>query len=232
VHAFDDASLIETLETQPQMVLTCQRLATGLPVAVSPITLKPRFNPDATSGGELDQQGEPPPEADPRQRALLSAVWLLGSVCGLSTPGTYAATYFETVGNLGIMQTATEPTRGVSPSSSVESVFPAYHVLADLAAFRGKEIRVLQTESPPTACGLVTEESPHRCLLANLTPYPIQLALDHGFGRARVRMLNPSNLAEATQQAVRFRSNPGEIVEDGRRFNLPPYSYIHIQEQQ
>ncbi|HUV12780.1 MAG TPA: hypothetical protein VMY18_03995, partial [Acidobacteriota bacterium] len=231
LHAFDDASMVETLETQPQMVLSCQRLAPGLPVTVSPITLRPRFNPDATSPEALDQPGEPPPEADPRQHALFSAVWLLGSVCGLSIPGTYAATYFETVGNLGVMQTATEPTRGVGPPSPGESVFPTYHVLADLAGFRDQEIWVLETESPPSVCGLVTEESPRRCSLANLTPYPMQLELDQGFGRVRVRTLDPSTLAEATQNEGRFRSNPGRILPEGKRFDLPPHSYIHVQEQ-
>ena len=67
VHAFDDASLMETPETQATMVASARRLARGLPVAVSPITLKPRYNPYAT-GPERDlPPGDLPPQVDPRQ---------------------------------------------------------------------------------------------------------------------------------------------------------------------
>ncbi len=231
VHAFDDASMVETLETQTQMVLSCQRLAPGLPIAVSPITLKPRFNPDATSPEESVQSGNLPSQADTRQRSLFSAGWLLGSVCRLSVPGTYSATYFETTGCLGIMETEPGLTRSECSFSTAGGVFPNYHVLADLADFQDQEIRVLESENPLSACGLVNEESPRQCLLANLTPYPLQLELDLSFGHLRVRKLDASSLAEAEHNADQFRSNPGEILTEGRKFDLPPYAYIRAQEK-
>ncbi len=45
VHAFDNASLVETLEVQPVVIASARRYAGGLPVTVSPITLKPRLMP-------------------------------------------------------------------------------------------------------------------------------------------------------------------------------------------
>ena len=47
-HAFDNASLVETLEVQGKAVESARRLGKGLPVRTSPVTLKMRFNPYAT----------------------------------------------------------------------------------------------------------------------------------------------------------------------------------------
>ena len=57
VHAFDNRSLVETLEAQPMVVDSARRLANGLPVIVSPITLKPRFNPYATGPAPVTPPG-------------------------------------------------------------------------------------------------------------------------------------------------------------------------------
>ncbi|MEJ7709388.1 MAG: hypothetical protein WKF84_05905 [Pyrinomonadaceae bacterium] len=47
VHAFDDASLVETLEALPSVIESARQFVGQLPISVSPVTLKPRFNPDA-----------------------------------------------------------------------------------------------------------------------------------------------------------------------------------------
>ncbi|MGH2589927.1 MAG: hypothetical protein ACRDGW_03920, partial [Actinomycetota bacterium] len=44
VHAFDDLSLVETLEAQAETIRSAAALADGRPVIVSPITLRRRFN--------------------------------------------------------------------------------------------------------------------------------------------------------------------------------------------
>ena len=55
-HAFDTQSLMETFEAQAATVRSAQQFAAGKPVHISPLTLRPRFNPAAT---------EPEPEAGP-----------------------------------------------------------------------------------------------------------------------------------------------------------------------
>ena len=56
VHAFDDLSIVETLGVQAATVESARALAGDRPVVVGPITLRPRFNPNATAP-------EPPPAA-------------------------------------------------------------------------------------------------------------------------------------------------------------------------
>src|SRR5581483_7287734 len=73
-HAFDDASLFETLSVQGETVLSAHTLFPGVPALVGPVTLRPRFNAAATEPERVPPDGLPP-QVDPRQRTLLAAAW-------------------------------------------------------------------------------------------------------------------------------------------------------------
>ena len=79
-HTFDHASLMETLPIQAQVVLNARRIHGVLPVAISPVTLKRRFNPNATGPEKAAEPGELPAQVDARQMSLFGAVWTLGSL--------------------------------------------------------------------------------------------------------------------------------------------------------
>lgn len=80
VHAFDNASRVETLATQAAAVASTRRLAGERPVIVSPVTLKPRHNPYATGPVPPVPPGALPPQVDPRQMSLFAAGWTVGSL--------------------------------------------------------------------------------------------------------------------------------------------------------
>ena len=61
VHAFDNSSLMETLEAQAITVESTRQFTDGLPIAVTPVTLLARFNPNATG-----PEPEPAPGRTPR----------------------------------------------------------------------------------------------------------------------------------------------------------------------
>jgi hypothetical protein len=46
VHAADEDSMVETAEGVRAVIRTARSFAAGRPVVVSPISLRPRFNPD------------------------------------------------------------------------------------------------------------------------------------------------------------------------------------------
>jgi hypothetical protein len=96
-HATDDLILIENMAAQGDTVRSARVLAPGLPVHVSPVTLKSRFNAVATSGSS-----SPSPPADHRQATSLVAGWSLGSLKYLAEAGVSSVTYFETTGPGGI----------------------------------------------------------------------------------------------------------------------------------
>ncbi len=71
VHAFDNASLVKTLPAQAATVASARAIAGDLPLAIGPITLKPRFNSAATGPEPERGPDELPSQVDPRQTSPL-----------------------------------------------------------------------------------------------------------------------------------------------------------------
>src|SRR5690606_21576822 len=145
VHAFDHRSLVETLEVQATTVESARGFAAGAAIAVSPITLKPRFNPNATRPEPEPPPGHLPPPVDPRQMSLFGAAWTLGSLKYLSEAGAQSLTYYETCGWRGILQGLWAPPLPHQFPARAGEVFPLYHVLCDVTEMKGAQ--VLQTTS-------------------------------------------------------------------------------------
>lgn len=94
VHAIDDEAVLDNVRAQPAVVASSKELYAGLPVAISPVTLRPLFN--AWSDDPDGRSSEAPP--DPRQFGRFATVWTLGSVKQLAAAGSEAVTYHESVG--------------------------------------------------------------------------------------------------------------------------------------
>ncbi|MGO9111097.1 MAG: hypothetical protein ACLP9L_17885 [Thermoguttaceae bacterium] len=232
VHAFDNLSLVESLESQPQMV-ACARAFAGASIAVAPITLKPQFNPDATAATAPLLPSELPPEVDPRQCSLFAAGWTLGSVAQLTAAGTEIATYFETTGWLGVMETESGSPLPEKFPSTPGSVFPMYHVLADLAEAAGSTVRFLETDPSRGIQGLLLEaRDRRRLLIANPTEEAkvVWLPAELHEGRAswRLRLLDQANLADACSQPDEFRRTAGQSFTSDC-IELPPHAYANLE---
>ena len=235
VHAFDNLSLVESLESQPQMV-ACGQAFAGASIAVGPITLKPQFNPDATAATAPLLPGELPPEVDPRQCSLFAAGWTLGSVAQLTAAGTDIATYFETTGWLGVMETESGSPLPEKFPSTPGMVFPMYHVFADLADAADARACCVETESPLAIQGLFWESSGHRRLLvANLTETTkaVHLPTELFDGRSAwwLRLLDQANLAKACTQPEEFRRTAGERIA-ANYIELQPYGYASLNTEE
>jgi hypothetical protein len=99
VHAFDDQSLIETLEAQRYTVQSARKLYPDKKIRISPISFHMRWNPNAT--GPRKRLREPTGWTDKRQFTLFCAFWFLFSLKYLSESGASSYTYFELSGNNG-----------------------------------------------------------------------------------------------------------------------------------
>ncbi len=170
VHAFDDASLIETLEAQTDVVRTARSLAAGGQVAVSPVTLKMRWNPNATAPPAPTPPGELPADVDGRQREPITAVWTLGSVKYLAEAGADSVTYYRTVGLRGVMEReAGSEVPAKWPSQPLER-YPVYDALALLAGAGDAQVVRCTSDAPLRAIGLALRQgATRRLLLMNLT---------------------------------------------------------------
>lgn len=175
VHATDTASLVETLQTQAEMVTCARAIAEERPVLVSPVTLRPRFNPNAMAEGDL-----PPARVDPRQATPFPAGWTLGSIAALAAGGAWSTTYFETTGARGVMDVQGGP-------------YPVWSVFRDLAHAKAGEITLLESDAPLRLLGVVAEGSGgSQAMLANLTGEAQPMSLEGMTGAdARRLVLGP-----------------------------------------
>lgn len=101
VHAFDNLSLCETLQAQGETIDSAVA-AFSADVVISPITLRPRFNPNATTV-------IPPSIAlqaaiDPRQPSGFAAAWTLGTLASTACHDRLRSlTFYEAYGLRGVM---------------------------------------------------------------------------------------------------------------------------------
>jgi hypothetical protein len=193
-----------------------------LPLAVGPITLKPRFNPHT---------GEPS-TADPRQVSLLGAGWTAGSLKYMAQSGVRSVTYYETTGGRGVMERE-EPLHSADVFPSLPgAVYPLYHLLADVGDYAGGRVVPGVSSDRLRVDGLVLQKGGRqRVLLTNLRPDPQRVTvrgLGHG---ATVSSLDETNAEEAMGHPARFRGRPGqrrETEEGGLDICLRPYALVRI----
>ncbi|PJF43268.1 MAG: hypothetical protein CUN50_00795 [Candidatus Thermofonsia Clade 1 bacterium] len=223
VHAEDHLSLMENLAAQADTALTARQFGPDKQLHLSPITLKPRFNPNAVRAEVLPAEALPR-QVDPRQTALIGAAWTLGSLAALCSADVHSLTYYETSGWRGVLER-----EGVVPHprfpSLMGAVFPLYHVFADVGEFAAAEVAPLYGQAPELAGMALRKANQTRLLLANLSHVPqlVRLVLS---GTYRVRILDESSALQAMLQPESFRVT-GErhsATDDGLSLTLLPYA--------
>jgi hypothetical protein len=222
VHAEDDLSLMETPEAVPYQVATLRHRYPGLPLVVSPVTLKPRFNPVAT-GPATECPGSLPPQVDPRQATPLGAAWTVAMLRALFEGGVESVTLFETTGWRGVMDTADgAPPPGRFPSYP-GGVFPLYHVLADVGEMvRGSILPTVVEGGTEVAPLWMRDRFRQRLLLANLTAEHRRVTVSGCGGEGRLRMLDAQSVSVATLRPSEFRRSA--VRWPGPELILPPYA--------
>ena len=221
VHAFDNRSLLETCEGQQMVVESARRLAGGRPVVVSPLTLKPRFNPHILGPQPQPDPGSLPAQVDPRQRSLFGAVWTLASLRALVLAGAESVTLFETTGWRGVLEReAGSPWPPPHPALP-GVVYPLYHVLADLGEFAGGQAAAWGAPDSPLLGLALRKEGRLAWLIANPSETEQMLSWPEARGPVRLRRLDESNAELAMRQPEQYRAHPGELFATSR---FPPPS--------
>lgn len=179
VHAFDNRSIVETVDGQGNTVQTARSFSGASAVYVSPVTLRHRLNPDARDPANRILSNVQ--KTDARQTSRWLAGWTLGSIKYLAEAGAGTITYYQTVGQQGIVSEAAER-------------YPVAVLFAEVLAFRGGQVIPTKTNNP-LACSslLLVQGERRRWLLTNHT--------DHSL---------PVQLPEPVQNGYRITSIPAE----------------------
>jgi hypothetical protein len=232
VHAFDNASLVETLAAQAVTVTSARQFCGDLPLVVSPVTLQPRFNPNATAPDPQPAPGELPPQVDVRQMSLFGAGWTLGSIKYLAESGAHSLTYYETTGWRGVMEVAQGSSAPAKFPSMAGAVFPLYHVLAAVGEFANGVVIPATSSQPLAVDGLVLHQgNRQRVLLANFTDHPQNIVLTPITGAMTLRQLDAERLALFLHTPEHFRHSAGVVLNaqgDTLGLSLPPYAFAQL----
>ncbi len=232
VHAVDDVSLIETLEAQAATVETARQFLGNVPLAITPVTLKPRFNPDAREHVAAPDPDTLPASVDKRQMSLFAAAWTVGSLKYLAESDVESLTFYETTGWRGVMATAQESTMPELFPAPPGAGFPLYHVLADVGEFAAGEILPLQSSDPLKVIGLALRLGLQtRLLLCNVSSLTQHLIVGNLAGRAVRKNLDEESVQQAMLAPEHFRRASGEplsLREGQLDIKLQPYEVVRL----
>jgi hypothetical protein len=199
VHAFDDRSLVETLSVQGDVVRAARAtFAAATPLAVSPVTLRPRFNPDAPD--QLVADSGLPYAVDPRQPSLFCASWTVGSIAHLTAAGANSLTYFGTAGWRGVVERDEGADAPELFHSSPGDVYPVYHVFRAIAEYHDARSVPVRSSDPLAVVALGRRDgTSSRMLVANVTPDVQRFRIEGGpTASARRRTLDAATVGAAT----------------------------------
>ncbi len=174
VHAWDEASILETASLHPLTARQASRLAGGLPVAIDPV------------GFGAPRDGRPPGAGDPRVRGDLGGLWTLASLAALTGSPVRHATYHATRGPAGVL-----------PERDGAAAAPAWSILRACGEFRASRWRGIETDAPgPALPGLALCDGPRcRILLGNPAPEArtVRIAGFRPADRAGARLVVPAH---------------------------------------
>ena len=179
VHAFDPLSLVENMTAQPASVQSTAAFAGGRPIVISPITLRARFNADASGPEVPPAPGELPDNVDARQPTGFAAAWTLGSISHLAQSGVQSLTYFETTGWRGIIEVEDGCALPEKFASQPGTPYPLYHLFAALAPFVGGKLLPVAVNEPLNVAAIALQHEGQRCtLVGNLLDTPQRIVVE------------------------------------------------------
>jgi hypothetical protein len=220
MHAGDDHSVMEGLESLPAIAASARALAGDRPFAVGPSAIGMRMNPygDApmANPGNIRQAMN---YNDPRQRGLLGAAWALGYYSHFARGGAQAVTLGAATGAFGAVHTPQDwPTPGFDAPGQL---YPVFHVLRGLASLRGAPMTQVGVSEPAVVQGVCAGND---LWLANLTPEERLTDLPASAREAFV--LDADSFAAAASRAD-ICDAPGALADPGR-LTLPPFAVARI----
>jgi D-apionolactonase len=216
IHAADDLSVMETLETVPHMARTLRERFGSIPHHVGFATIAMREAPYGPGpvpnprGGRVAAS-----RVDPRQRSLFGAAWALGFAARAAQEGIAAIGFAMPTGPFGIVSDEAE-----------DKVFPIYTVLRGLASVAERRRREVTISHPGEVQAVACEdEDGVELWIANLTANPVDVDID-GFEPTSLRLLDESSCPASLV-------NPGGIDATVRSFSqrriaLAPYAVAFL----
>ena len=203
VHAADDRSVMETLETLPAIMASTRAFIGGRPYRIGPSAIACRSNPYGRAPFENPHNTRVPlARMDPRQRGLFAAAYLVGYAAACARGRLDAVAFGAPTGPFGFIHRQADhahPWFDTHDSNPIHarSVYPAFHVLAGLTKGSGRPLVATAVSKPELIEALGWRERGRTVLwVANLTAAPVEIALT-GPAAATAAVLDAQNFVRA-----------------------------------
>ncbi|MCX5581135.1 hypothetical protein [Kaistia terrae] len=230
VHAADDLSVIETLQSLPHILRSARAIAGDAPHHIGPIGIGARLNPYGAGPTPNPDNGRVGlAAADPRQRALLGAAWHVGYAATVAPYGIDTLVLGAPVGPFGLVSTRQTYARPWWDDAAEGSLYPLFHVAADLVAASGNRQLAIDVAHPHIAALGWVSDGRRQVILANLSDEPVTLRLK-GLGLSSIRRLDAENFAAAALDPVLFRDTTASLPTDGV-LTLDAYAVATVLEE-
>ena len=191
VHAADDRSVTETVETLPYIIHSGRSLFGSKPCCLGPVGIGTRTSPFGGSPAPNPHSGRVAMcRNDPRQRGLLGAAWHLGVAARAAEGGVQSLILGAPTGDHGLLH---HP--GDTPQPWFDEHggrFPVWHVMRGLYGASGRPRRATEVSVPREVQALAFEtESGFELWVANLMGEERRVRLAGlGSGTMRVAILD------------------------------------------
>ncbi|MGN6470157.1 MAG: hypothetical protein ACTHLC_11290 [Rhizobiaceae bacterium] len=231
VHAPDDRSVMETIETLPYQILSTRSfMGDRIGYRVGPSQLGCRENPYGKSTApNPDNRRVCLSRIDPRQRGLFNAAWMVGYAAALAKGGIEAIALGAPTGPFGHIYRRTDFAQPYFDALDGSAVYPGFHVFAGLSRLSGKPLLDVRLSDKGKIAALAVEDRGKTVLwLANLTADRAIADIPALAGRnARIVVLN-ADAFEPMTTTPDFLDSAAESM-PGSELALDAYAVARIE---
>ena len=218
VHAADDLSVMETLETLPYITRSARAIiGRDKPYWIGPSTIGMRQNPYGSRVMDNPENRRiTMTDHDPRQSSLFAAAWMIGYAAATAEGQLQALTVGALTGPLGLVS--------ASPHGEI-ACHPAFHTARGLAAMAGRPRYRCRSSRPESVAAVAgsDKEGSRVIWLANLTAKDQTVTLAEIIGIEAVHVLDEEHFPEPR---VSFEKSPGST--NPTAIELRPYAVARL----
>jgi hypothetical protein len=229
VHAADDRSVMETIETIEHIIRSTKRIIGATPYRIGPSHIGNSFNPYGAFYA-ANQHGERVAMArvDPRHRGLFGAAWHAAFLAQVADGGLEAATMASPAGEFGIAYQRRDYPQPLFDENAEAKVYPVSHVIRAFASAAGAKHLSAESSDAGRVRAVAWRDGKQTSLcLANLREAPVEVRLPRKPGRsAKVWILDEASFDDAVRDLA-F----GEQVRpfSGSRLTLSPFAVARVE---
>jgi len=229
VHAPDDVSVMETIETLPWIFASARAMIGKVPYHIGPTSIPCRDNAYGAAVAPNPDNGRVClSDIDPRQRGLFAAAWNVGYLSAAARAGVDAVALGSAIGSQGMIYRKLAHTQPWFDGGGAR-VYPTYHVIAGLAAASGARRIETDSSAPSKVAAVAYRNNSGQVLwLANLSGEMQRLNVRGFDGPARLHVLDERSFEAAIRDPA-WLENGGTLIRKVGSLELAPYGVARMK---